>query len=165
MECVKSLTWRQEAILAGILGDQRSIAAAGWRSGDRLPPQQRGRQRLAFRRAANGFIALDFESWLGFSPSASDRVGLARDCQRLAGMGLLERHNLTGGGRTTHLRLTDAGGKVAEGLLAKEAAEEPCIAAGEPLDIADLDMSSLAASLEMEDSENVARLRHEGHDR
>ena len=137
---MESLTWRQEAILAGILRDQRAIAAAGWHAGDNLPPQQRGRLRVAFRRASEGLVAMNLASWLGFVPSPSDRVGLARDCQRLAALGLLERHNLTGGGRTTHLRLTEAGRKMAEGILG---AEEPPIAtdkAGEPLDIADLEL-------------------------
>jgi hypothetical protein len=134
------LSWRQEAILAGILRDQRAIAAAGWHAGDNLPPQQRGRHRMAFRRASEGLVAMNLASWLGYVPTPSDRVGLARDCQRLADMGLLERHNLAGGARTTHLRLTEAGRKVAEGILG---AEEPPIATGEPLDLADLDLSSL----------------------
>jgi hypothetical protein len=95
---------------------------------------------MAFRRASEGLVAMNLASWLGYVPTPSDRVGLARDCQRLADMGLLERHNLAGGARTTHLRLTEAGRKVAEGILG---AEEPPIATGEPLDLADLDLSSL----------------------
>jgi len=133
---MESLTWRQEAILAGILRDQRAIAAAGWHAGDNLPAQQRGRCRMAFRRAAEGLVPMNMATWLGCVPSPSERVGLARDCERLEKMGLLERHNLCGGTRTTHLRLTAAGRKMAEGILGTE---EP-IATNGPLDIGDLEL-------------------------
>lgn len=137
---MESLNWRQEAILAGVLRDERAIAATGWHAGDHLPAQQRGRQRLAFKRAAEGLVAMNMSSWLGYVPSASDRVSLARDCHRLAAMGLLERHNLAGGARTTHLRLTEVGRKMAEGILG---AEEPPIDTNQPLDLAELDFSTL----------------------
>ena len=138
------LTWRQKAVLAGILRDQRAIAAQDYHGGDNLPYMQRGTFRLRIRRAEAGYVPISVESWLGAPPTPSDVVMFCREHQRLEKMGLLERHNLTGGRRTTHLRLTEAGMRIAEGLLAEE---EP-IDAGEPIDLADLDLSSLVAELE-----------------
>jgi DNA-binding MarR family transcriptional regulator len=41
---------------------------------------------------------------------------------RLEGLGLLERHNLHGGSRTTHLKLTAEGERLARELLGEDAA-------------------------------------------
>lgn len=139
-----NLTWRQKAVLAGILREQRAIAAQDYHGGDNLPYMQRGNYRLRIRRAEAGYVPVSVEAWLGAPPTPSDVVMFCREHQRLEKMGLIERHSMSGGRRTTHLRLTEAGLRVAEGLLA----EEDAIDTGEPLDLADLDLSSLVAELE-----------------
>ncbi|MFB3894075.1 MAG: hypothetical protein ACE15C_18870 [Phycisphaerae bacterium] len=138
-----NLTWRHKAVLIGVLRDQQAIAAQDFHGGDNMPYMQRGNYRLRIRRAQAGYVPVNVEAWLGGPPSNSETVMFHRAQVQLAAMGLIERHSMAGGRRTTHLRLTDAGLRVAEGLLA----EECPIDTGEPLDMADLDLSSLVAEL------------------
>jgi hypothetical protein len=133
------LNERQRLILAGVLKDHRGLINMPTSrdvglSGDRL-----GRRRLVVRDAQAGYIPMNLSAWVGHAPSNSECVLYCREYARLEGMGLVERHNLRGGRRTSHLKLTSAGRWVAENLLAEEAP----IDTGEPLDLADLDMSSL----------------------
>ena len=147
------LTGRQRAILTGVLADQRHLSALPVGADMGLSRDQLGRRRMIVRDAQAGLVPMDLAGWLGHVPSNSECVLCHREYLRLEGMGLLERHNQRGGRRTSHLRLTPAGRWVAEGLLAEEstvAIDETV----EPLDIADLDMSSLVAPLEMQDSGN-----------
>jgi hypothetical protein len=139
-----NLTWRHKAVLIGILRDQQAIAAQDFHGGDNMPYMQRGNYRLRIRRAEAGYVPVNVEGWLGAPPSNSETVMFHRAQVQLATMGLIERHSMAGGRRTTHLQLTDAGFRIAEGLLAEEAP----IDTGEPLDLADLDLSSLVAELE-----------------
>lgn len=132
------LNWRQKAVLAGVLRDQRAIAAMDFRGGDNLPYMQRGNYRLRIRRAMEGYLPISVDSWLGGAATPSELVMFHRAQVQLEGMGLLERHNLVGGSRTTHLRLTQEGMRIAESLLAEE---DPIDI--EPLDLADLDLSTL----------------------
>ena len=150
------LTGRQRAILVGVLADQRHLAALPVGADMGLSRDQLGRRRMIVRDAQAGLVPMNLAGWLGHVPSNSECVLCRREYLRLEGMGLLERHNQRGGRRTSHLRLTPAGRWVAEGLLAEEspvATDE----AVEPLDIADLDMSSLVAPLEMQNSGNDAQ--------
>ena len=150
------LTGRQRAILVGVLADQRHLAALPVGADMGLSRDQLGRRRMIVRDAQAGLVPMNLAGWLGHVPSNSECVLCHREYLRLEGMGLLERHNQRGGRRTSHLRLTPAGRWVAEGLLAEEstvAIDETV----EPLDIADLDMSSLVGPLEMQDSENDAQ--------
>ena len=146
------LTGRQRAILVGVLADQRHLAGRPVGADAGLSRDQLGRRRIIVRDAQAGLVPMNLAGWLGHVPSNSECVLFHREYLRLEGMGLLERHNQRGGRRTSHLRLTPAGMWVAEGLLAEEAPMDT----GEPLDIADLDMSSLVGPLEMQDSENDA---------
>ena len=150
------LTGRQRAILLGVLADQRHLSALPVGAHMGLSRDQLGRRRMIVRDAQTGLVPMNLAGWLGHVPSNSECVLCHREYLRLEGMGLLERHNQRGGRRTSHLRLTPAGRWVAEGLLAEEspvATDE----AVEPLNIADLDMSSLVGPLEMQDSENDAQ--------
>ena len=149
------LTGRQRAILVGILADQRHLSALPVGADMGLSRDQLGRRRIIVRDAQAGLVPMNLADWLGHVPTNSDCVLCHREYLRLEGMGLLERHNQRGGRRTSHLRLTPAGRWVAEGLLAEESpvATDETV---EPLDIADLDMSSLVGPLEMQDSENDA---------
>ncbi len=57
---------------------------------------------------------------LGHLPTNSERVVYHREYGRLEHMGLIERLRHGGGRRTTHLKLTRVGRRVAEGMLAAE---------------------------------------------
>ena len=78
------------------------------------------RHRITVRNAQNGLVPMNLAGWLGRAPTHSDHVLFHREYLRLEGMGLIQRVSLTGGRRTTHLRLTPAGRRLAEGLLAEE---------------------------------------------
>jgi len=115
------LTQRQRAVLLGVLEDQRRLANMPTEIGSRL---DRGRQRITARNAQNGLVPMNLPGWLGRAPTNSDHVLCHRECLRLEGMGLIQRVALTGGRRTTHLRLTPAGWRTAEALLAEECGPE-----------------------------------------
>jgi len=110
---------RQRVILTGVLADQRRIANQDVAQFDGLPRQQRGRYRLRVAEAQAGMVPIDLGGWLGREPTNSDRVMFHREYGRLERLGLIERCNLHGGRRTTHLRLTDMGRQVAADLLAE----------------------------------------------
>ena len=111
------LTQRQRSVLLGVLEDQRRLADMPTDIGSRL---DRGRQRITVRNAQAGLVPMNLAGWLGRAPTNSEHVLFHREYLRLEGMGLLERCSLTGGRRTTHLRLTPAGRHMAEALLAEE---------------------------------------------
>jgi hypothetical protein len=140
----------------GVLADQRRLTGLPVGTDAGLSRDQLGRRRIIVRDAQAGLVPMNLGGWLGHMPSNSECVLFHREYLRLEGMGLLERHNQRGSRRTSHLRLTAAGRWVAEGLLAKEAsiATDETV---EPLDIANLDMSSLVGPLEMQDSGNHVR--------
>jgi hypothetical protein len=111
------LTHRQRTVLLGLLEDQRDLADMPTDVGSRL---DRGRHRIAVRNAQNGLVPMNLPGWLGRAPTNSDHVLFHREYLRLEGMGLIQRVSLTGGRRTTHLRLTPAGLRMAEALWAEE---------------------------------------------
>ncbi len=111
------LTQRQRTVLIGVLEDQRRMADMPTDVGSRL---DRGRQRLTVRNAQAGLVPMNLPGWLGRAPTNSDHVLFHREYLRLEGMGLIERCSLTGGRRTTHLRLTPVGRRMAEALLDEE---------------------------------------------
>lgn len=112
-----SLTQRQRTVLLGVLEDQRRLADMPTDVGSRL---DRGRQRITVRNAQNGLVPMNLPGWLGRAATNSDHVLFHREYLRLEGMGLIQRVSLTGGRRTTHLRLTQAGCRMAEALWAEE---------------------------------------------
>ncbi len=115
---VVNLTARQRLILAAVLADGRLLAeGAGAADLASMPSAKRGRFVLAVARARRGLVRPDPERWLGRTPTAGERVLFSRDYRRLEAMGLLERVNERHGRRTTHLRLTEAGTRLAEALL------------------------------------------------
>ncbi len=75
-------------------------------------------------------MPVDLEAWLGHPPTNSERVIYHRESVRLEALGLVERHSLRGGRRTTHVRLTPAGRR-----LARELAEEESAEPVEPIDL------------------------------
>jgi hypothetical protein len=111
------LTQRQCTVLLGVLEDQRRLIDMPTDVGSRL---DRGRHRITVRNAQNGLVPVNLPGWLGRAPTNSDHVLFHREYLRLEGMGLIERVSLNGGRRTTHLRLTAAGRRMAEALGAEE---------------------------------------------
>lgn len=103
----------------GVLDDEQRLGDQDLRAFDGLPRQQRGRYRLRAAQAQAGLVPIDLAGWLGREPTNSDRVMFHREYGRLERLGLIERCNLHGGPRTTHLRLTDLGRQVAADLLAE----------------------------------------------
>lgn len=114
------LTWRHKAILAGVLQDQQTIAAQDFHGGDSMPYMQRGNYRLRIRRAQAGYVPVNVEAWLGAPPGNSETVMFHRAHVQLEKMGLIERHSMAGGRRTTHLKLTPEGRRMAEQILAEK---------------------------------------------
>ena len=114
------LNERQRLILAGVLKDQRGLINLPVGGDVGLSRDHLGRRRIIVRDAQAGLVPMNLGGWLGHVPSNSECVLFHREYLRLEGMGLLERHNLHGGRRTSHLKLTSAGRRVAERLLAEE---------------------------------------------
>jgi hypothetical protein len=114
------LSDKQEIVLVGVLADQRELAGRSLQADPSASRSRRGRYRLAVTRARAGLVPVNLAGWLGRMPTASERVLFHREYLRLEGMGLLERVNIHGGRRTTHLRLTAAGVRVAQQLLDEE---------------------------------------------
>jgi len=130
---------RQRIILTGVLADQRRIANQDVGQFDGMSRQQRGRHRLRIAEARAGLVPIDLAGWLGREPTNSERVMFHREYGRLEARGLIERCNLHGGHRgrrTTHLRLTSAGRRLAEDLLASVDGGE---AADPPIDLDDIE--------------------------
>jgi hypothetical protein len=111
---------RQRLILMGVLQDQKRLAEMPWGDAHSMQRDALGRHRLRIRQAREGLVPMTLEEWIGHMPSNSEHVLYHRENQRLEGMGLLVRCNPFGGHRTTHLKLTPAGRRVAEQLLAEE---------------------------------------------
>lgn len=114
------LNERQRLILIGVLQDQRYLAGLPWGDPHSMPRDALGRHRLRVREAREGLVPMNLDGWIGRAPTNSDCVLHHREYARLEGMGLLERHNPHGGRRTSHLRLTAEGIRIAEKLLAEE---------------------------------------------
>jgi len=108
---------KQKMVLVAVLRDGWELAGRDYHGGDNLPAMQKGRYRMAITNARAGLVPLALASWLGYPPTASQSVMFGREYERLERMGLLERVNWAGGRRTTHLRLTDEGSRIAEVLL------------------------------------------------
>ncbi|MBI1367151.1 MAG: hypothetical protein GC162_00705 [Planctomycetes bacterium] len=126
---------RQRVVLIGVFDDEQRIANLDVGQFDDLPRQQRGRCRLRLAAARAGLVPIDLLGWLGREPTNSERVLFHREYIRLEDMGLIERCNLHGSRgrrRTTHLRLTPAGRRVAEDWMADA---EPADESDPPLDL------------------------------
>jgi hypothetical protein len=136
---------RRRKVLTGVLRDRRRLAGMPWDGPAGVARGELGRRRLCVRRARDGLVPMNLAGWIGHAPSDSERVLFHREHLRLEGMGLIERHNLHGGRRTTHLRLTPAGRRLAEELLAEDTAELDADVEddGERLDLEEWDFSDV----------------------
>lgn len=115
---------RGRIVLLGVLHDGRRLADMDARRLETLPRQQRGQQRLRIAQAQVGLVPMNLAGWLQREPTNSERVLFHREYLRLEDLGLIERCNLHGGRRTTHLRLTEAGRRLARALLLGDGEDE-----------------------------------------
>jgi hypothetical protein len=115
---------RAETILLGVYEDRERLAGRDAHAADHQPFRQKCLYRHDLANARQGLVPLDLEGWLGHVPTSSERVMFHHEGVRLEGLGLLERHNLRGGRRTTHLRLTAEGERLAREMLGENAAAE-----------------------------------------
>lgn len=143
------LTQRQHIVLLGILEDQRRLSDMPTDAGSRL---DRGRQRITIRNAQNGLVPMNLAGWLGRAPTNSDHVLFHREYLRLEGMGLIQRVSLTGGRRTTHLRLTPAGRRMADALLAEAHGPD----ADEYIDWSNVEFEPIELPVDMSEGDEVS---------
>ncbi len=118
------LTPRQRLVLIGVLQDQRRLAEGLYGDSAGLSREAWGRHRLRAMQARDGLVPMALADWIGHAPTNSEHVLYHREYARLEDRGLLVRCNPFGGRRTTHLKLTPAGRRVAEDLLAEELGSE-----------------------------------------
>jgi hypothetical protein len=115
----------ERAVLIGVLADLERWRAADWHGGDHLGGLASGRWRIDWRAAREeGLVRLAPSSWLGRALTPTTVKRLSRAYAALEAAGLIERLAMHGG-RTTHLRLTEAGTIEARRLTATEAATSP----------------------------------------
>jgi len=129
------LTCHMKTVLRAVLADVRRIEAVP----DRPPSgmvrdawRESWRERQELERFG---VRHDLARWLGYPPSRSESAAFSRTLRQMEDLGLLVRVNRWGRrhptrvGRTTHVRLTPAGERMAEGLLcppgASAAADSP----------------------------------------
>lgn len=141
------LTWRQKLILAGVLRDLGRLITIPRRAAGARAVAQSRRQRRRIAAVRAGLAAIDLAGWLGRQPICGERMAFCREYAALERLGLLTRVNLCGGLRTTHLRLTPAGRKVAEALPT----EKSSIVADEPFEIDELELLPLDPPLAIQD--------------
>jgi len=115
---------RQKLVLLGVLEDQQRLLELPCGRDIGFSHDEVGRRRVLVRHAIDGLVPMNLADWIGRAPTNSDCVLFHREYQRLEAMGLLERINLYGGRRTSHLRLTSAGRRVAKQLWAQETGTE-----------------------------------------
>ena len=109
---------RARKILRGVLRDRDRLLSLDYRGGDQLPFRQRGIYRLAILQARQGLVSMNLRGWLGHRPTPTEAMAACYQYSRLERLGLIEKHNVYGRRRTTHLRLTEDGETVARQLLA-----------------------------------------------
>ncbi len=118
------LTPRQRLVIMGVLQDQRRLAEGLSDDGAGLSREAWGRHRLRATQARDGLVPMALAEWISHAPTNSEHVLYHREYARLEDRGLLVRCNPYGGRRTTHLKLTPAGRRVAEELLMEEFGDE-----------------------------------------
>ena len=119
-----ALTPHMRTILTAVLTDIQRIEAMP----DRPPPgmdREDWRKAWRERQELERFgVRHDLARWLGCPPTRSDSAVFSRALRHMEDRGLLVRVNRWGGRRTTHLRLTGVGKRVAESLIAAPLVED-----------------------------------------
>jgi hypothetical protein len=110
---------KEKAVLAGVLLDAEDLAGTDPASLGLPYGVALGRVKMKIADAKAGYVPMNLAGWIGHAPSPSESVMFHRAYKRLEALGLA---NLYGyGERTSHLRLTDAGERIARQLLEMEA--------------------------------------------
>ena len=114
------LTCHMRTILAAVLADIRRLEAVPDRPSPGISRDQ-WREAWRERQELEQFgVRHDLARWLGYPPSPSDSAVFSRTLRQMEDLGLLVRVNRWGRrsatrvGRTTHVRLTPAGERLAE---------------------------------------------------
>ena len=112
-----NLTPHMETILTAVLADVRRLEAVP----DRPPPGvdwDRWRDLWRERKEYDQFgVHHDLAQWLGHPPSPSESAVFSRALRNMEEIGLVVRVSRWGGGRATHVELTDMGRTEAERLV------------------------------------------------
>jgi hypothetical protein len=112
---------KEKAVLAGVLRDVEDLAGLDPASLGLPYGLARGRVKMKVADAKAGYVPMNLADWIGHAPSPSESVVFHRAYKRLEALGLVERANLYGyGERTSHLRLTEAGERIARQLVEME---------------------------------------------
>lgn len=124
------ITTNVRVVLTALLADEARIRDEHQRASELWH-----RDRFAYDRHEYGQIRARCEDlerlgvpsnlggWLGHEPSPSDSASFSRTTRTMEAAGLIERHNWLGGHRTTHIKLTPAGEKVAKRIVGGAAAK------------------------------------------
>ena len=103
----------RDVILTGACLDTQVLGtvhvACTWRSERAIARAQAGADEV--RRCG---VPLAYRRWLGRNPTSAERRSLSRALIRLEAEGYLVRH---GGRRTSHVKLTPAGERLAQAIL------------------------------------------------
>jgi hypothetical protein len=111
---------RERLVLIGVLRDRERQANLD-PNGSGLPLGERlGAYRIRIRDARQGLVPMNPAEWIGRTPTNSDSVMLCRTYKRLESLGLVERVNVWGGAKTTHVKLTADGEAMARQLTGME---------------------------------------------
>jgi len=125
-----NLTPNMRMLLVAILEEIRRLEAVP----DRPPggmDWERWRTFWLERKEYEQFgVRHDLARWLGHTPSPSESAVFSRALRNMEAMGLLLRVNCYGGGRATHVQLTDEGRMEAERLVAHQEAATAVILKG-----------------------------------
>jgi hypothetical protein len=149
-----NLGHRAETVLVGVYKNRERLVAMDIHAADHWPAQQRGAYRQVIQNAQGGLVRMNLAGWLDREPTPSDRVMFHHEFIRLEGLGLLERHNIHGGSRTTHLKLTAEGERLARELLDEDAANEVGNLKLEDLKFLPIEWPQADGSVKDQDEEN-----------
>jgi hypothetical protein len=108
---------KEKLVLVSVLRDRESLSAQ--KVAPMVDTNAEASHRANVQNAQEGgFVRLNLALWLGHAPSPSEAVMYSRVYARLEALGLIERSNPYGNSRTTHVRLTKGGSRIAkkEGL-------------------------------------------------
>lgn len=113
-----NLNQKEKAVLLGVFADHERLANLPMNPAGMAYGPQLGAYRLRITDAREGYVPMNLAGWIGHTPTPSECVMYHRAYKRLDAAGLLERVNLNGGRRTSHLRLTAPGEATARNLQA-----------------------------------------------
>ena len=112
-----NLTPNMKTLLAAVLADVRRLEAVP----DRPSPGMDREQWYALWRERQEYVQFgvrhDLDRWLGHAPTPSESAVFSRALRNLEALDLVARISRWGGGRTSHVQLTDTGRAAMAALL------------------------------------------------